>query len=131
MGFALLGHAVTAYERQCGVRQVQKSPSQLWEATDPLVVGLCCCPQGLKLSGVEQYLRHTIFCRRITLLLAVLVYKNEVAPSDTFCNQLAYDMFWDDLLLFFPKNPLGGIRASMTILSRVLIQMNFVGNHVI
>lgn len=51
MVFALLGFAVTACERQCGVRQVQKGPSQLWEALDPLAVGLCCCPQGRKLAG--------------------------------------------------------------------------------
>lgn len=65
-----------------------------------------------------------------TSLLAVFVYKNEAAHNDTFCNQLAHDMIWDDLL-FFSKNPFGGIQTFIAILSRVLIQMNFPGNHVI
>lgn len=62
-GVCFLGFAVTAYERQCGVRQMQKGPSQLWEASDLLAVGLCCWPQSLKLAGAEQHLEHTIFCK--------------------------------------------------------------------
>lgn len=64
-------------------------------------------------------------------LPALLVYKNKVAHKDTFCSQLAHAMIWDDLHLFPPKNPFGGIQTFIAILSSVLIQMNFVGNHVI
>lgn len=91
---------------------------------------LWVCAAAHRAASLQEHWTHHLL-QVWTLLLVVLIYKNEVAPNDTFCNQLAHDMFWDDLLLFFPKNPLGGIQTSMTILSRVLIQMNFLGNHVI
>ena len=84
-------------------------------------------PQACR-SGAASRTHHVL--QVWTSLLAVFVSKNEVAYNDTFCNQLAHDMIWDDLL-FFAKNPFGGIQTFIAILSRVLIQMNFLGNHVI
>lgn len=86
-----------------------------------------CPKQGLCLQSSTSNIQVW------TTLLVGFLSKNEVALSDTLCNQLAHGMIWDDVLFFFffPKNPFGGIETFTAILSRVLIQMNFLGNHVI
>lgn len=94
VGFALLGVGDTAYEDSVGRGRCKRALHSFGKQQIHWLWVCACRSRAASLT-------HHHLLQLWTLLLAVLIYKNEVAPNYIFCNQLAHDMFWDDLLLFY------------------------------